>query len=122
MQYLITVKNSKDFINRLYKCLNGEDKKDQQGHEIDTWKAYYNTKGLLVLVHTKEQWEKCCIRLSIPKSCKDNTLVEATFVYFDTTKTEDRNDFDEGTIYGRFTELLLNHFKQDYKKIEVEAN
>ena len=32
MQYLITVKNSKDFINRLYKCLNGEDKKDPLGH------------------------------------------------------------------------------------------
>ena len=94
MQYLITVKKSKDFISRLYNCLNGEDKKDPQGHDIDTWKAYYNKNGLLVLVHTKEQWEKCCIRLSVPKSCKDNTLVDASFVYFDTTKTEDRNEFD----------------------------
>lgn len=120
MKYLITVKNFKDFVNLLYTCLSREDKKDPQDHEIDTWRAYYNKEGLLILVHTKEQWEKCCIRLSVPESCKDNTLVKATFVYFAETSKEDRNEFDEGTIYGRFTELLLNHFKQDYKKIEVE--
>lgn len=122
MQYLITVKNSKDFINLLYTCLNREEKKDPKGHEIDTWRAYYNKNGLLVLVHIKEQWEKCCIRLTIPDSCKDNTIVKANFVYFAKTKKEDCNEFDEGTIYGRFTELLLNHFKQDYKEIVVEAN
>lgn len=122
MQYLITVINSKEFINLLYTCLNGEYKKDPQGHDIDTWKARYNKKGLLVLVHTKELWEKCCIRLSIPDSFKDDTIVEAKFLYFEKTPKEDRNEFDEGTIYGRYTELLLNHFRQEYKKIKVEAN
>lgn len=119
MKYKIKTVNATQKLAAMISCVkNG---KDQSEKEIDLWKLIINTDNEELFVHTPDQWEKkCCIECKIEKNDKNDTII-AKFYYFKSVKNEDRNqNYDEGIILGRFTELLLTHFVDLDIKIEIE--
>lgn len=92
------------------------EKADANGKGIVTWQIT-ETDGIeKVLVYTTDQWaEKGCIAL---KQVPGRNELQVRFHYWDSW--EDRNNDDDKTMLGRFTELLLVHFSYFVDKVVIE--
>ena len=92
------------------------EKVDANGKGIVTWQVAETDGSEKVLVHTTDQWaEKGCIAL---KQIPGSNELQVRFHYWDSW--EDRNNDDDKTMLGRFTELLLAHFSYFVDKIIIE--
>lgn len=117
MKYTIKTLDASQKLATMISCVKKG--KDQKGKDIDTWGIDKSEKGE-VFVHTREQWDqKCCIYCEIPNQ-KEENIIKVEFYYWSKCKQEDRTEYDEGIVLGRFTELLINHFADLNIKIEIE--
>lgn len=89
---------------------------DANGKSIDAWKCTETDDSDKVLVHTTDQWEdKGCISLKIEPIRSE---LKVRFLFWETCNNQDNGD--DKIMLGRFTELLLVHFKYLVDKIIIE--
>lgn len=117
MTYEITTANAARLIERVFNCVR--DGEDSKGDRIDTWGIRHTNTGEKRLVHNTNQWEKKgCLNLKVvPHS--NNRRVKAGFRYWSRFPREERNGNEADYYLGRFTELILVHFKDDCQKIRI---
>ena len=114
MNYIIQTPSTTKLKKKILDCVS--DKVDANGNDIATWQCVETDANEKVLVHTTDQWaEKGCI--AIKHDISHNEL-QVRFHYWD-SYTE-RDNGDEKYMLGRFTELLLVHFKYLIDKIIIE--
>lgn len=93
---------------------------DVKENVSETWDIKKTKKDEEVLVHTREQWKKKgFIRLKNNDDYEKDPYVLATFKYWTSFEDEDKNSNDAGYMLGRFTELLLVHFKDKIDDIII---
>ena len=116
MNYIIQTPSATRLKKEIQDCV--EEKVDANGIGIATWQIVETDKGDRVLVHTDDQWaEKGCITLR-PDLIRGE--VQVRFFYWDSCADEDRGNCDDKYMLGRFTELLLVHFKYLIDKVVIE--
>lgn len=114
MNYIIQTPSATKLKKEILDCVFG--KVDANGKGIATWQCVETDANEKVLVHTKDQWaEKGCI--TIKHDISHNEL-QVRFHYWDSCT--ERDNGDEKYMLGRFTELLLVHFKYLIDKIIIE--
>lgn len=115
MTYEINTSDAEKLIRKIFKCCeNGEDSNEI---DIDTWNTTQTKSGTRVLVHTTKQWEdKCNIHID-PSPENDTILVTAR--YWKKYPIEQRTGTELDYILGRFTELILVHFKESIFSIDI---
>lgn len=92
------------------------EKVDANGKGIATWQVAETDGSEKALVHTTDQWaEKGCVAL---KQVPGRNELQVRFHYWDSW--EDRNNDDDKTMLGLFTELLLVHFSYFVDKVVIE--
>lgn len=123
MEYKIYCENAKGLISTIFGCFKKKDedgnqvKIDPQGVAIDTWDYTSTTKGVEVLIHTTQQWEKVGnIHLD---ASNENDYIIASFHYWtEWLKNNDKGN-EDAYYLGRFTELILVHFYPQIEKVEI---
>ena len=124
MEYVIVTPHPTDLRNEIIQNVkDGEDKKESC---IDTWEvqtaSFRDKDGELfnekVLVHNTSAWKEVGgIRLIVDK--KGNSQIHARFFYWSNYAKENRNSSQELYLYGRLTELLLAHFNESIRSINI---
>lgn len=115
MTYEIYTDNAEELIKTIFTFC--KEKTDLKGNSIDTWAVVKTKDGTKVLIHKTDQWEdKCNIHLD---ASEDNDVVIVSPRYWSRFPKELRSGTEFGFVLGRFTELLLIHFKDKYSSIEI---
>ena len=117
MTYEITTVNAIRFIEKVFNCVR--DSEDSHGDSIDTWGIRHTIDGERRLVHTTNQWERKGLLNLIVKAHSNNRKIKVGFRYWSHFPREDRNGNEADYYLGRFTELMLVHFKDDCQKITI---
>lgn len=117
MTYEIYTNNATELIKKIFTCCeNGE---DLRGVDIDTWDTTQTKNGIKVLIHTTNQWEdKCNIHID-PSPENDVIIVKAR--YWKKFAEEKRSGTELDYLLGRFTELILVHFKDEVFSIDINV-
>lgn len=115
MTYEIYTDNATELIQTIFTCCeNGE---DPNGSDINTWDVTKTREGTKVLIHTTDQWEdKCNIHID---STPENDVVIATARYWRKYDEDQRSGTEFDYILGRFTELVLVHFKDSVFSVDI---
>lgn len=114
MNYIIQTPSASRLKKEILECVSS--KADANGKSIDTWKCTETEEGDKVLVHTTDQWEdKGCISLKIEPIRSE---LKVRFHFWETCNNQ--ANVDDKIMLGRFTELLLVHFKYLVDKIIIE--
>jgi hypothetical protein len=91
-------------------------KKDITDKKIKTWSIVQNAKKEDFFTHNPEQWfKKALLQPSIASN--PNRLIFTVNWFTNSAPTE----YIKGLYIGRFTEELLEHYRQDYSKLETFA-
>jgi hypothetical protein len=80
---------------------------------LKTWKIVKADHGKIFYTHTPEQWNEKAL---IAREANQDSVV-FTITYWQ-GKPKPSMD-DEGYYFGRFTEILLVHFRNYFSKLEV---
>jgi hypothetical protein len=81
--------------------------------ELKTWEKLHNNKSEVLYSHTPEQWkEKALLKPYIY-----NDRLELVINWWN--NHEEPEESTKGYITGRFVEILLVHFKDDYTHLEI---
>ena len=80
---------------------------------LKTWKTVLNDKKEKLFSHTPEQWSE---RAMIKPQIKENMV---TFQITWWSKNEEPDEATKGYITGRFTEILMVHFRENFEKLIV---
>lgn len=84
-----------------------------ESSDSKTWEIILNSKKEILYNHSPAQWsEKVLLK---PIKIETGLLVETK--YWDTKPAPDEET--KGYIVGRFVEILMVHFRKEFKKIEV---
>lgn len=119
MEYLITTTNAARLVRTIFESVtNGV---DPQGNNIETWAVRHNGHNEKRLVHTTNQWEDEGNIEIVSKRESSNHIVIAKFHYWHDFPTDQRTGDEKYYYYGRFTELLLVHFKECYSDITIHV-
>lgn len=95
-----------DLVNAINKMMEDD--------ELLTWKKVANAKGEVLYSHTPSQWNET----AMPKPhVKDDRV---SFVITWWKKNGEPEESVKGYILGRFTEILIVHFKDHFSKLEVK--
>lgn len=114
MNYIIQTPSATRLKDEILDCVSA--KADTNGIGIATWQTVETDEGDRVLVHTADQWaEKGCITLRPDLASRE---VQVRFFYWDSCNKQESGD--DKYMLGRFTELLLVHFKYMIDKIIIE--
>ncbi len=82
---------------------------------LKTWAIVYNDKKELLYSHTPQQWaEKAMMKPSIKED-------RVTFLVSWWSKNGDPGKEVSGYILGRFTEILVVHFRNYFSRLETTA-
>lgn len=115
MTYEIYTDNAADLIKTIFTCC--ENKKDPKGREITTWDVTTTKNKTKVLVHTTHQWENKC-NIHLDATAEDDVVIVKTR-YWAKYPIEQRSGSELDYALGRFTELMLVHFKGYFDSIEI---
>ena len=97
--------NPQQLVNAINKAIKVGD--------LKTWKRVENDKNETLYSHTPEQWaEKAMPK---PYIYKDRTTFKITWW----SKNDEPTNEVKGYIVGRFTEILLVHFRNYFTKLET---
>lgn len=114
MKYTIVTTDAVKSINTIIKCIKAQ--KDPQNKGIDTWNIK-KINGEELLVHTPDQWGNIgCLSLT-PNDTNDK--IEVKFYYWKGYPMKDRTGEEDKYLLGRFTELMLVHFNEQYTSINI---
>lgn len=114
MNYIIQTPSARRLKEEIIKCV--ETKADANGNGIAAWQCVETDDGNKALVLTEGQWaEKGCIALIVDFAISE---VQVCFFYWDSCEYQENGD--DKYMLGRFTELLLVHFKYLIDKIIIE--
>lgn len=81
--------------------------------DLKTWKKVLNDKGETLYSHTPEQWnEKAMLKPHIK-----NDLVSFNITWWN--KNDKPNEETMGYILGRFTEILMVHFRNNFEQLII---
>lgn len=117
MTYDIYTSNATELIDKVFFCCNN--KKDQNGREINTWDVTKTKYGTEVLIHTTNQWEeKCNIHLD---QTPENNVVVVSARYWSKFPKVQRTGIELDFVLGRFTELMLVHFNGAFDSIVINT-
>lgn len=89
-------------------------KKDIADEKIKTWSIVYNTNNEERLTHKPEQWFKKALLKPTTGTNPDRLILTVTWF---TSSVPD--EYTKGLYLGRFTEVLLEHYREDYSKLET---
>lgn len=124
MQYTIVTPHPKDCREEIIQCV--KDREDKNESVIDTWIVknvrFKTDDGKTfsedVLIHNVAAFKDAgFVRLFVDK--QGNGRVYAKFSYWSTFPLEDQDGSQELYIYGRLTELLLVHFNESIRSIQI---
>jgi hypothetical protein len=94
-------------INAINKAINDK--------SLKTWEVKKNDKGEILYSHSPEQWsEKAMLKPIIHAN-------KVQFIMAWWTSSSTPGDDVKGYILGRFTEILVVHFKEHFSKLETLA-
>lgn len=97
-------------------ALWGKIKKDIADENIKTWNVVKNSDGNEYLTHNPSQWiNKALIKPSF------ETKPERLILSITWWKGQVPTEYIKGFYVGRFTEVLLEHYRKDYSKLETYA-
>ena len=94
----------------LYKAINSKINND----ELKTWEILKDSQDKLYYNHTPEQWTNKVLL----KPLNHTDGLQLTIKYWENNKEPD--DATKGYILGRFTEILMVHFRNYFEKIELQ--
>ncbi len=124
MDYTIVAPHPKELREEIIQCI--KDERDSNDSAIDTWevrnikfkKADGTTYNEDVLVHNAKAWKDIgYIRLKL--DLQGNLKLYAQFRYWDKYPEKERDGSHELYLDGRLTELLLVHFVDDIRSIQI---
>lgn len=115
MTYEIYTDNATELIQAIFSsCKNG---KDPNGMDIKTWGVTTTKDGTKVLIHTTDQWEdKCNVHID---PSPENDVVIVTARYWKKYDEDQRTGTEFDYMLGRFTELVLVHFKESVFSVDI---
>lgn len=106
MRIRVICDDSTSLLNKIVKKISGK--------ELETWEIKRNDKSEILFSHIPEQWKE----KAMPKPyIKQNSL---DFVISWWSKNAEPEKRIQGYILGRFIEILMVHFRKDFKNIEIE--
>lgn len=84
--------------------------------KIKTWEIVKSVNGVEYLTHTPAQWYKKAL-------LKESFLITPSCLVLTVTWFENSvpDEYTKGLYVGRFTEVLLEHFRADFIKLETFA-
>jgi hypothetical protein len=100
------------FTNNPEQLINAINKGIKDG-DLKTWKQVQNNKNETLYSHTPDQWADKA--LMMPSALKDR----ARFSIAWWVSKEDPSPEIKGYIIGRFTEILMVHFRNYFTKLET---
>ena len=92
---------------------NGIDKKIND-NELKTWQIVRNVKNEVLYSHTPEQWNQ----IAMPKPYIYDKHTEFKISWWN--KNKEPNEAIKGYITGRFTEILMVHFREQFTHLEIK--
>ena len=104
MKIIIQTQTGESFINKIFKYVEDEN--------LKTWLVRNDRDGNKYLTHKPEQWYDLAL---IGFTIKQNQLEVNLNWWKDKEPTEDV----KGYYFGRFIEILLVHFKNDFNDFTV---
>jgi hypothetical protein len=99
MKIIIPTQTGESFKNKIFKYVEDEN--------LKTWLIRKDSDGNKFLTHKPDQWYDLAL---IGFSIKQNQLE----VYLNWWKGKEPNEDVKGYYIGRFVEILLVHFKNDF--------
>lgn len=105
MKMEVLTTSPKQLVAAIDKAMNAE--------ELKTWKIVKTSKDEIRYTHTPSQWEGKALIAALAEVNK----VVFSIRHWD-GKPEPTMD-DKGYYFGRFTEVLLVHFRNYFTKLEV---
>jgi hypothetical protein len=79
---------------------------------LKTWEVRTDTKKIQFLTHKPEQWyDRTLLRFTVKK---DALIIDST-----KWKSKEADEAANGYFIGRFTEILLVHFSDDFNDFTV---
>lgn len=87
-------------------------------NKLETWEVKKDKKGYNVYYHStkSKQWENELYIKPYINDINDKLYFRVTKIYGESLDFE--NEF--GYLMGRFMEILIVHFSEDYNKIEIK--
>ena len=81
--------------------------------DLKTWKIVKADKGQILYTHTPEQWNEKALLTRVAKT--DRVVFNINWW----TKNDEPSDEVKGIYIGRFSEVLLVHFRNYLSKLEA---
>ena len=91
-------------------------KKDITAGEVKTWKVVLDANKTEYLTHTPEQWLNKALLIPSTAISPNRLILKITW-----WTTSVPNEYTKGLYIGRFTEELLEHYRNDFSKLETYA-
>ena len=106
MRIKVNCDNSSVLLDKITKKITNK--------ELETWEIKRNDKNEILFSHIPEQWkEKAMPKPYIKKDSLD-------FVISWWSKNGEPEKRIQGYILGRFIEILMVHFRNDFRNIEID--
>lgn len=94
----------------LYKAINSKIIND----ELKTWEIKEDSEGKVLYNHSPHQWtDRVLLK---PINCTFGLQLEINWW----SNQQEPDDATKGYILGRFTEILMVHFRKYFEKIELK--
>ena len=82
-------------------------------NKLKTWTIKNNSKNETLYSHTPEQWNE----IAMPKPFLHKDKVVFSIAWWN--KNEEPTEATKGYVLGRFTEVLIVHFKKHFTHLET---
>ena len=91
------------------------------GNSILTWEVRNDSDddNNKLLVHTTQAWDKVGCLGIIPDTDKKQCKIK--FYYWTSYPDNERTQQEKFYLYGRFTEVLLVHFRQLFSNVDIKV-
>lgn len=91
-------------------------KKDIQDEKIKTWEFVPTSNSGEVLTHKPPQWYKKAILIPTTGTNPSRLILNVNWY-----SGKEPDEYTKGLYIGRFTEELLEHYRNSYSKLETFA-
>jgi hypothetical protein len=98
-------KNPKQLINSISKKITDND--------LKTWDIVEDSEGEILYTHTPAQWNET----AMPKPYIETDHVCFKIIWWE---NEEPDEATKGYIIGRFTEILMVHFREQFTHLEIK--
>lgn len=85
-----------------------------EDNELKTWEILKNDKDEVLYSHIHEQWKE----KAMPKPKILNDKIEFEINWW--SKNVEPDEATKGYITGRFVEILMVHFRNQFTKLEIK--